>query len=86
MARVTMRYWAAMRAAAGVNEQLVDADTLDTALRAVRAGHEDDSRFARVLGICAVVVDGTPAGARPYRDIVLHEGSVVELLPPFAGG
>lgn len=86
MARVTLRYWAALRSAAGVAEQVVEADTLATALADVRSAYGADSRFAAVLGICAVVVDETPAGSRRHDEIVLRDGSVVELLPPFAGG
>lgn len=86
MAHVTLRYWAALRAAAGMSEQAVDADTLAAALDSARARHAAGSRFAAVLGICAVVVDGTPAGTRDHASIPLHDGSVVELLPPFAGG
>lgn len=86
MPRVTLRYWAAMRAAAGRPEQVVQAATLGQALRQVRDEHGDGSRFAAVLDVCAVVVDDTPAGSRDHDEIILREGSTVELLPPFAGG
>ncbi|RIQ34125.1 MoaD/ThiS family protein [Jiangella rhizosphaerae] len=81
-----MRYWAAIRAAAGIPEEVVDAGTLAEALAAARTAHRDNPRFAAVLDICAVVVDGTPAGSRDPAAVVLHEGSAIELLPPFAGG
>lgn len=86
MAKVTLRYWAAIRAAAGIPEEVVEADTLADALAEARAVHADSPRFAAVLDICAVVVDGTPAGSRDRSAIALHDGSAVELLPPFAGG
>jgi len=86
MPRVTLRYWAAMRAAAGTSEQVIQAASLGEALRLVRAEHGDGSRFAAVLDVCAVVVDGTPAGSRDHDEITLRDGSTVELLPPFAGG
>ncbi len=86
MAKVTLRYWAAIRAAAGRPEELVDADTLAEALAEALAGHAGDDRFARVLSICAIVVDETPVGSRDHADVVLSDGSTVELLPPFAGG
>ncbi|SDT73092.1 MoaD/ThiS family protein [Jiangella sp. DSM 45060] len=86
MAKVTLRYWAALRAAAGIPEEVVDAGTLAEALAAARSAHSGSPRFAAVLDICAVVVDGTPAGSRDPAGIVLHDGSAVELLPPFAGG
>jgi molybdopterin converting factor small subunit len=86
MAKVTLRYWAAIRAAAGRPEELVDADTLADALAEAVAVHADDPRFAKVLSICAIVVDETPVGSRDHVDVVLSDGSTIELLPPFAGG
>lgn len=86
MAKVTLRYWAALRSAAGMSEQVFDADTLAEALGEARASHAGEPRFGAVLDICAVVVDGTPAGSRDHATIALHDGSTVELLPPFAGG
>lgn len=86
MAKVTLHYWAAIRAAAGIPEEVVDAGTLAEALAAARAAHARNPRFAAVLDICAVVVDGTPAGSRDRSAIALRDGSAVELLPPFAGG
>jgi molybdopterin converting factor small subunit len=86
MAKVTLRYWAAIRAAAGRPEELVDADTLADALAEAVAVHADDPRFAKVLSICAIVVDETPVGSRDHADVVLSDGSTIELLPPFAGG
>lgn len=86
MTKVTLRYWAALRAAAGVAEETFDAATLGDALRAARARHGMDSRFAAVLDICTAIVDETPAGRGDPARTALAEGSVVELLPPFAGG
>ncbi|SDU11283.1 MoaD/ThiS family protein [Jiangella alkaliphila] len=86
MAKVTLRYWAAIRAAAGIPAEVVDAGTLAEALAEARSAHRDSPRFAAVLDICAVVVDGTPAGSRDPATVVLREGAAIELLPPFAGG
>jgi molybdopterin converting factor small subunit len=83
---VTLRYWASLRAAAGLTEESVQADTLAAALAQARARHADAPRFAAVLSVCSAVVDGAPAGLRDQAELVLTEGSVVELLPPFAGG
>ncbi|HEX5993692.1 MAG TPA: MoaD/ThiS family protein [Jiangellales bacterium] len=83
---VTLRYWASLRAAAGRTEETVAAGTLAAALAQARAQHTDSPRFEAVLGICAVIVDGTPVGRRDHGDVLLGDGSVVELLPPFAGG
>lgn len=86
MARGTLRYWAAARAAAGVAEEPYDAATLGEALDAARARHSGSPRFAEVLDRCSFLVDGQPVGKRDPGLIPLVEGSTVEVLPPFAGG
>ena len=86
MATGTLRYWAAARAAAGVNEEELEAATLAGALAAALASQPARPRLAAVLGICAFVVDGAPVGTRPRETIELRDGWVAEALPPFAGG
>ena len=80
MARVTVRYWAAAKAAAGVAEEALDAATVGELLD--RAGAAHGPELARVLVRCSVLVDGLRA--RPADS--LADGAVVEVLPPFAGG
>ncbi|MCH0566100.1 MULTISPECIES: MoaD/ThiS family protein [unclassified Streptomyces] len=84
MAKVTVRYWAAAKAAAGVAEEPHDADTLADALGAVRAQHPGE--LVRVLQRCSFLVDGDPVGTRGHETVRLTEGGTVEVLPPFAGG
>lgn len=79
-----LRYWAAARAAAGTTEETYDAATLAAAVEAAGARHGE--RLTRVLRICSYLVDGTPVGVRPHDAIELGPDSVVEVLPPFAGG
>ena len=79
-----VRYFAAAKAAAGTVEEQVDAGTLAEALAVVRGRHDD--RFSTVLGVCSFVVDGDPVGSRDHAEIALGGASVVECLPPFAGG
>jgi sulfur-carrier protein len=92
MATVTMRYWAAAKAAAGVAEQRLTADTLAAALAqaaeaAQAAKTEDDAdRLRAVLARSSFLIDGDPVGLRAADSIVLREGDVIEVLPPFAGG
>jgi sulfur-carrier protein len=83
---VTLRYWASLRAAAGKTEEVVDAATLADALASAHRLNTAQPRFSAVLDMCSVVVDGIPAGRRDHATIALNDGSVVELLPPFAGG
>jgi len=82
----TVRYWASVKAAAGVDEDMVDATTLAEALSGAQQIHAGQPRFAEVLKVCSFVVDGVPAGRRPHDEVPLAEGWVAEALPPFAGG
>jgi molybdopterin synthase sulfur carrier subunit len=89
VASVTVRYWAAARAAAGVDADQVaapDGTTLAGVLAAVRALHPDRPRLPDVLAVCSVLVGDRPVGATDPADVVLAPGDTVELLPPFAGG
>lgn len=81
---VTLRYWAAAKAAAGVSEEPVAACTLAAALDRAIEAHGDP--LARVLERCSYLIDGDPVGRRPYGAVALPAGAVVEVLPPFAGG
>jgi molybdopterin converting factor small subunit len=80
----TVRYWAALKDAAGTAEEQVDAATLAEALAAVRARHDD--RFTEVLARCSLLVDGAQVGPRDHAQVPLPGGGEVDCLPPFAGG
>lgn len=84
MARGTVRFWAAAKAAAGCAEEPYDAETLAEALAGVRAAH--DPRLGEVLERSSFLVDGDPVGVRDHVTVRLPEGGTVEVLPPFAGG
>jgi sulfur-carrier protein len=83
-AEVTLRYWAAARDAAGVTEERLVAGTLAAAIAAATSLH--GPRLAEVLERCSFLVDDEPAGRRDPAVVPLRQGSVVEALPPFAGG
>jgi sulfur-carrier protein len=85
MAKVTLRYWAAAKDAAGVAEQAVTADTLAMAL-AQAGGSEVRARLEPVLQRSSFLIDGTPVGRRAAESVQLSDGAVIEVLPPFAGG
>lgn len=80
MARGTIRYWAAARAAAGRSEEPYAGETLDDVLRAAEAAH--GAELARVLSVASFLVDGV----RTDRSAALADGATIEVLPPFAGG
>lgn len=84
---VTLRYWAALRSAAGREGDVVrlDAPTTLAELRA-RVRERYDDRFARVLDVCSVLVEEQPAGRGSGADVVVRPGQTVDFLPPFAGG
>jgi molybdopterin synthase sulfur carrier subunit len=86
MAKVTIRYWAAAKDAAGVPEETVHADTLGEALDAVVTARKPDGRLATVLARSSFLVNADPVGRAPKKSIVLDDGAVIEVLPPFAGG
>lgn len=79
-----VRYFAAVKEAAGVAYDEVAATTLAEALDAARVQHSE--RFATVLGRCSFVVDGDPVGGRDHAAVVVRPESTVDALPPFAGG
>ena len=86
MARVTIRYWAAAKAAAGVPEETVDASTLGDALNAVVASRKPDRRLGEIIARSSFLVNADPVGRADRQSIMLDDGAVIEVLPPFAGG
>ena len=79
-----IRYWAAAKEAAGVAGDTLPGATLAEVLLLARAMH--DERFTTVLGRCSFVVDGDPVGSRDHGSVVVKPDSLVDVLPPFAGG
>jgi molybdopterin synthase sulfur carrier subunit len=86
MAKVTIRYWAAAKEAAGTPEESVDAVTLRDALDAAIASRKPDARLAAVIARSSFLVNADPVGRTAKNLIVLDDGAVIEVLPPFAGG
>ena len=86
MAKVTIRYWAAAKEAAGVPEESVEAVTLRDALDAAVASREPDTRLATVIARSSFLVNADPVGKAARESIALEPGAVIEVLPPFAGG
>ena len=81
---VTVRYYAAASAAGGVETESVEVPpgaTVDILLKTVRATHGDD--LARVLDRCSFLLDEV---AVRDRELSLHDGALLDVLPPFAGG
>lgn len=77
---VTVRYWAGARAAAGVDEDaLHGCPTVADAAVAVVSLH---SSLAAIVPVSTWLLDGR--AVPPHT--ALDPGSILEVLPPFAGG
>ena len=83
---MTIRYWAAAKEAAGVAEEAVEAVTLRDALNAAVAIRKPGKRLETVIARSSFLVNADPVGRAARESIVLDEGAVIEVLPPFAGG
>jgi molybdopterin converting factor small subunit len=82
--RVTVRYFAAARAAAGTEAEPVElpADgTVEDLLAAIR--HRHGAELARVLERCTFLLDEVAVRNRSTR---LSDQATLDVLPPFAGG
>jgi molybdopterin synthase sulfur carrier subunit len=84
MVTVSLYYWAGARAAAGVEVERFEAETVAAALDRARA-ERHDPRFDRVLSVSSVLVDGLVARGADL-ELPLPGPVRVEILPPFAGG
>ena len=78
-ASVTVRYWAAARAAAGTDSDAHAGATVGEVVDAAASAHPGLERVTRVA---TFLLDGRKVG----RDEPVAAGATVEVLPPFAGG
>jgi len=85
---IRVRYWAAAKAAAGVDsdELPVNGPLTLTEVRARVIALHPDSRLAEVLAACSTLVGDQPVGTADPTSVVIEPGASVEFLPPFAGG
>jgi molybdopterin synthase sulfur carrier subunit len=81
--RVTVRYFAAARAAAGAESETVTLPPDATVAELVDGLAGRDARLAAVLSRCSYLRDGIAVrdDAKP-----LGNGDTIDVLPPFAGG
>jgi molybdopterin synthase sulfur carrier subunit len=87
--QIRLRYWASARAAAGIDEDVLEV-TGPLSLEAVQARakelHASSFRFAAVIDSCSVLLGDRPVASADPRTVVVEPGQTVEFLPPFAGG
>ncbi|BBX20273.1 molybdopterin synthase sulfur carrier subunit [Mycolicibacterium duvalii] len=80
---VTVRYFAAARAAAGTESEHVQVDSGSTMADLVAQLSARDERLGTVLRRCSYLLDGVAVRAMSTE---LAAGQTVDVLPPFAGG
>jgi sulfur-carrier protein len=81
--KVTVRYFAAARAAAGIDDEIIGIAPGTTVASLVHDLGKRDPELAKVLSRCSYLCDGIAV-----RDsgMTLGDAQTVDVLPPFAGG
>lgn len=77
---VTLRLFAAARAAAGASSAQVSPGPLADVLTALQI--DRPQRLGQVLTLCSFICDGR----RLEQGDAVPDGAVVDVLPPYAGG
>jgi sulfur-carrier protein len=80
---VTVRYFAAARAAAGIETEMLQVPAGTTISALVEQLGADHAGLAKVLARCSFLCDGI---AVRNRAGALKTNQIVDVLPPFAGG
>jgi molybdopterin synthase sulfur carrier subunit len=82
-AKVTVRYFAAARAAAGFDDEIIGITPDTTVGTLVEHLGERNPELAKVLSRCSYLCDGIAV-----RDMgmTLSDAATLDVLPPFAGG
>ncbi|WP_423922941.1 MoaD/ThiS family protein [Frigoribacterium sp. 2-23] len=84
---VTLRFFAAARAATGLDEQVVTVEGLPRVgafLASVRPVEGmSAAEFRELLLRCSFLVDGLTTRD---RELLVADGAVIDVMPPFAGG
>jgi molybdopterin converting factor small subunit len=81
--QVTVRYFAAARAAAGAEAESVILRPGTTVADLVKRLADPGTHLATVLGRCSYLCDGI---AVRHEGKALRSGDTIDVLPPFAGG
>jgi molybdopterin synthase sulfur carrier subunit len=76
---VTIRYWASARAAAGCDSESFTGHHVGDVLEAAAVAH---TGLGVVLQVSTILRDGRPVTTFEP----LSKGTILEVLPPFAGG
>jgi molybdopterin converting factor small subunit len=76
---VTILYWASARSAAGCDSERLTGRLVGDVLEAAAAAH---AGLGVVLRVSTILRDGCPVTGSQ----AVSEGTILEVLPPFAGG
>jgi sulfur-carrier protein len=82
-AKVTVRYFAAARAAAGFDDEIIGIAPGTTVGTLVQTLGARSTELAKVLRRCSYLCDGI---AVRDLEMTLSDAQTVDVLPPFAGG
>ncbi|HWF71162.1 MAG TPA: MoaD/ThiS family protein [Mycobacterium sp.] len=80
---ITVRYFAAARAAAGSDSEQLSVRSGATVSELVHRLGDRGQDFARVLSRCSYLCDGVAVRDQAQP---LQAGNTIDVLPPFAGG
>ena len=80
---ITVRYFAAARAAAGSDSEQLTVRSGATVAELVDGLGGRSQELARVLVRCSFLCDGVAVRDQAQ---LLHAGNTIDVLPPFAGG
>lgn len=80
---ITIRYFAAARAAAGFETELLSCPTGTTVHTLVDQLADRGTELAKVLARCSYLLDGV---AVRDKNVAIPTHATVDVLPPFAGG
>ena len=81
--KVTVRYFAAARAAAGFDDEIIGVAPGTTIAALIKRLGERDPELAKVLSRCSYLCD--EIAVRDFG-VTLSDAQTVDVLPPFAGG
>jgi molybdopterin converting factor small subunit len=83
---ITVRYFAAARAAAGTESETVTVRSGATVAELVDGLTGRNTRLATVLSRCSYLCDGIAIRDDVANSRRLRAGETIDVLPPFAGG
>ena len=88
--QVTVRFFAGARAAAGCDQVMVEPGSIEDVIESI---HVAFPALKAVTPVCSFLVDSVSAKRSASRSAkvldggtIVHAGSTVDVLPPFAGG